>query len=57
MELLKDKYFQVQLKQMNKMSRHFHTETHNCRLSLQEIQEVSCPKLSYGHRILEFRSQ
>jgi len=51
MELLKEKYFQVQLKQTNKMSRHFQMKTHNCRHSFQEYQGVSCPRLSYGHRI------
>jgi hypothetical protein len=29
--------------------RHFQMKTHNRRLSLQESQEVSCPRLSYGH--------
>ena len=35
----------------------FRMKMHNRRLSLQEDQEVSCPRLSYVHRILEFRSQ
>jgi hypothetical protein len=37
-------------------ARHFQMKTHNRRLSLQENQEVSCPKLSYGHQILYLKA-